>query len=114
MKKIVGLFIIVISIASCAMLKGGEKKVSVIQTNAECGMCKERIEGELNYTKGIVFAELNVSTKALTVKHNIEVITLAEIRKIVSEIGYDADEVKANPKAQEELPACCQPGGMGK
>jgi mercuric ion binding protein len=36
----------------------GQKKVeeAVIQTSAQCGDCKERIEGKLNYTKGVVFA----------------------------------------------------------
>ena len=100
---------------SCAALNiGGEKETVVIKTNAECGMCKDRLEGDLNYRKGIVFAELEVPTKELTVKYNKAKITLDEIRAIVSEIGYNADDVKANPTAQSNLPACCQPGGMDK
>jgi len=36
----------------------GQKTItSQIQTSAQCGDCKERIEGKLNYTKGIKFAE---------------------------------------------------------
>jgi mercuric ion binding protein len=91
-----------------------EKKPTVtIKTNSECGDCKDRIEGKLNYTKGIVFAELDYKTKLLTVKYNSKKITLDQIRKIVSEIGYDADDVKAVESAQKALPLCCQPGGMG-
>ncbi len=85
-----------------------------IKTTAECGDCKDRIEGKLNYTKGVIFAELNYETKILTVKFKTSKISLEEIKKIVSELGYDADEVKANPTAQKALPLCCQPGGMGK
>jgi mercuric ion binding protein len=85
---------------------------AVIRTSAECGQCKERIESKLNYTKGVVFAELNYETQALTVKFKPTKITLAEIRTIVSELGYDADDVKANAEKQRELPACCLPGGM--
>lgn len=84
----------------------------VIKTSAECGECKERIEAKLNYTKGVSFADLNYETKELTVKFKADKISLAEIKKIVSELGYDADEVKANPKAQKALPKCCQPNGM--
>ena len=42
-----------------------EKKVEVTTflTSAICGECKERIEKELNYTKGVVYAELNMDTK---------------------------------------------------
>lgn len=112
MKNIVIVLTLLTSLVSCAILQGGEKPTDIIQTNAECGMCKKRIEGDLNYRKGIVFAELDIASKNLTVKYNTSKITLDEIRIIVSEIGYNADEVKANKKSQSELPACCQPGGM--
>lgn len=88
--------------------ESGEAK---IQTSAECGSCKTRIEDKLNYTKGIKFAELDLTTKVLEVKYSPKKITLAEIKTILSETGYDADEVKANPAAVESLPACCKPGG---
>ena len=85
-----------------------------IQTSAECGSCKKRIEEKLNYTKGVRFAELDLRDKVLHVKFSTKKISLEEIKNILSETGYDADDVKANPKAVKELPACCQPGGMSK
>lgn len=89
-------------------------ETAVIQTSAECGSCKDRIEEKLNYTGGIKFAELNLEDKKVTIKYNPKKITLEEIKKTISEIGYDADEVKAVPSAVQALPACCQPGGMKK
>jgi cation transport ATPase len=51
-------------------LSYGQKSITIqIQTSAQCGDCKERIEGKLNYTKGIKFAELNDQTKIVTVKY---------------------------------------------
>lgn len=85
----------------------------VIQTSAECDECKERIEGKLNYVKGIKFAELDVDSRKLTVKFKTDVISLEEIKKEVSKLGYQADEVAADPEAFEKLPACCKPNGMG-
>ena len=85
-----------------------------IKTSAECGSCKERIEEKLNYTAGIKFAELDVRSKVLTVKYSKKKLSLDDIKKIVSEIGYDADEVKAIPASVEALPTCCKPGGMKK
>ncbi len=93
---------------------GQEVKTSVIKTSSECGSCKKRIEEKLNYTKGVKFAELDVPSKNLTVKYSTKKITLDEIKTILSELGYDADEVKAVPEAVKKLPACCQPGGMKK
>lgn len=113
--KVSMILAVLIMISSCASLKeGNQKETVVIHTNSECGMCKDRIEKDLNYRKGIVFAELEVATKELTVKYNKQKITLDEIRTIIAEMGYDADNVSANPTAQSELPACCQPGGMSK
>ena len=111
MKNIV-IILSTIVLNSCAVFQSAEKETIKIQTNAECNMCKERIEGELNYEKGIVFAELHVESKELTIKYKSKKITPQEIREKVSAIGYDADDVKADKEAQANLPACCKPGGM--
>ena len=103
-------------VISCFTLVAYGQKVQtkVIHTSAECGSCKERIEGVLNFTKGVKFAELDVESKDLTVKYKTKKISLDEIKKILVETGYDADDMKANPEAVEKLPACCKPGGMEK
>lgn len=86
----------------------------VIQTSAECEQCEERLETGLNFTKGIKFAELDMVSMKLTVKFKTNTIDLATIKSKISSMGYTADEVPADPKAFEELPACCKPGGMHK
>lgn len=91
--------------------KKGKVETVVIQTSAECEQCEERIEDGLNYTKGVKYAELDLTTMKLTVKYRPSQISLEDIKKKISSLGYDADEVKADPKALNELPACCKPGG---
>ena len=86
----------------------------VIQTSAECEQCEERLENGLNFTKGIKFAELDMVSMKLTVKFKTKTIDLPAIKTKISSLGYSADEVPADPKAFEELPACCKPGGMHK
>lgn len=88
--------------------------VAIIKTSAECNSCKVRLEDKLNYTSGIRFAELTLEDKNLTVKFNLKKISLDEIRKIISQTGYDADRITANPESVKNLPACCRPGGMKK
>jgi mercuric ion binding protein len=95
-----------------AQEKKGKTETAVIQTSAECGDCKDRIEGGLNYTKGVLFAELDLETKKVTVKFNTKKISLQQVKEKIASIGYDANEVKADSVAQKKLPACCQPGGM--
>ena len=112
--KSVIMFIFVLLMHSGVQAQEKQQKFQtvVILTSSECGDCKERIEGALNYTKGVVFAELDVSTKQVTVKFSTKKITLQRVKEAIAAIGYDADEVKAVPAAQKNLPKCCQPNGM--
>lgn len=106
---------IILALLFTSQINAQESKTTetvVIQTSAQCGDCKERIEAKLNYTKGVKFAELNLDDKKVTVKYSTKKITLAEIKQVIAETGYDADDVKAIPEAIEELPTCCKPGGM--
>lgn len=105
--------LIILSFAFTGVLFG-QTKTAEIKTTAECGSCKKRIEEKLNYTKGVKFAELDLASNIVTVKYSEDKISLAEIKKILSDTGYGADDVKADPKAVEKLPACCKPGGMKK
>jgi copper chaperone CopZ len=108
------LFLLMIFTAGGAQAQEKEQKFQtvVIQTSAECGDCKDRIEEALNYTKGVVFAELDLATKKVTVKFLTKKISLQKVKEAIAAIGYDADEVKAVPEAQRNLPKCCQPNGM--
>jgi copper chaperone CopZ len=105
------LFIATIALFSFTT-KNCEIKEVVIKTSAECDMCKEVMEEKLNYTKGITYVNLEVSSKLLTVKYKEDKISLEKIREIISNLGYDADEIKANSEKQQSLPSCCRPDGM--
>ncbi len=95
-----------------AQEKKSKLETVIIQTSAECGDCKERIEEMLNYTKGVKYSELDLETKKVTVKFSPKKISLSQIKVKLSELGYNADEVKSNPESVKKLPLCCQPGGM--
>jgi len=92
--------------------KVAKTETIIIQTSAQCGDCKERIESKLNYTKGVKFAELDLTTMKVTVKFTTNKIDSQKIKSIIAKIGYDADEVKALESDVKKLPMCCQPGGM--
>lgn len=115
MKKLMFLMFAVLVIQNTnAQEKKSKLETVMIQTSAECGDCKSRIEEGLNYTKGVKFAELDLETKKVTVKFSSKKITLQQVKEKINSIGYDADETKAIAEAVKKLPACCQPGGMKK
>ena len=94
-----------------ASLSFGQTKKAKIVTTAQCGMCKQTIEKAVNSLDGIETAELDVTSKKLRVKYDMSKISLDAIRQKVASVGYQADDVKANQKAYNNLPPCCQLGG---
>lgn len=85
-----------------------------IKTTAICNDCKERIEGALSYEKGVKSSHLDVKTKVVTVYYKKDKTSPDKIKKAIANAGYDADEVKANKKAYDKLPACCQKDGVNE
>jgi len=86
-----------------------EAKIT-ITTTARCGMCKENIEKALMREKGVRFAELDVKTAVAVVVYNSKKTTPETLRKAISDVGYDADEIAANPEAVDETEAMLQKG----
>jgi periplasmic mercuric ion binding protein len=94
--------------------KAPKTQTIVIHTSAECTQCEERLEKELNFAKGVVFAELDLETQNVTIKYSPKKTDAAKLKSVITSIGYDADELKADQAALQQLPACCRPGGMGE
>ncbi|MFC2101213.1 heavy-metal-associated domain-containing protein [Bacteroidota bacterium] len=86
-----------------------DKKTEIkIKTSAVCSMCKERIESNMAYEKGVSFVELDLETKMVSIRYRADKTNPDKLRQAIANIGYDADDVMANPKKYEKLPACCK------
>lgn len=103
--------ILFLCLASMAFSQKKSLDTLYIRTSALCQDCKQRIESTLNYEKGVKYAVLDLDTKIATVVYKTNKISQLALRQAISKVGYDADEVKADPKAVLLLPKCCQPGG---
>lgn len=79
-----------------------------IKTSAQCGMCKTTIDEGLEKVTGIYHADLDMKTKVVTVHYDAEKTNPDAIRKAISALGYDADDVAADPTVYEQLPGCCK------
>ena len=110
MKTILCCLIALLTVSTYAQ-KTPKKDTVVIHTSAQCGDCKTRIEEALNASKGVVFAELDLETKDVTIAFKPKKTNSNELSKVLTEAGYDANGMKANPKSVAELPKCCQPKG---
>jgi len=101
--------ILFLSIGLNASVRSKMETVS-IKTSAICESCKARIEKALKSTDGITEANLNLNNKKVKVKYDPAKITAEQIRVVVANTGYDADETKKNAEAYNKLPHCCQSG----
>lgn len=79
-----------------------------IHTSAVCEMCRETLDKAMAFEKGVKESKLNLDNKVLTVWYKPGKTNAARIRKAVSDVGYDADTLPANPRAYERLHECCK------
>ena len=86
-------------------------EVVTIQTSAVCESCKARIEKVLKNTDGVIEANLNLDNKKIKVKYNPEKTSADQIRTVIANTGYDADNVKKSDEGFKKLPHCCQKAG---
>lgn len=112
MKKIQFMFVLALALLGgqniFAQAKAAENDTVFIQTSAICGDCKERLEHNISFEKGVTFVELNDSTKVLTIVYKTGKNDKEKLKIAVTKIGYDADDLAADPKAYDRLPACCK------
>ncbi|TAE30874.1 MAG: heavy-metal-associated domain-containing protein [Cytophagales bacterium] len=108
--KLTALFsALLISFGLMAMTVADDKEVK-IKTSAVCEMCKERIERNLSFEKGVKEAVLDVDTKVVTVKFNPSKTDVNKIKANINKTGYDADEAIADADGYKKLPSCCKKG----
>ncbi len=113
MKLKLGIIIAILCMA-IMQVNAQETKTTIdtvkIQTSAKCNDCKERLEHNISFEKGVKSVELDNETKILTVVYKTAKTNKEKIKIAITKVGYDADEMPADQKAHDRLPACCQKG----
>ena len=89
-------------------------QTAVIKTVIHCDHCKkcetcgDKFNKILLREKGIQMVELDEKEMTIKVVFNAKKTTLHDIKTAISKLGYDADEIKADPIAYEGLDNCCK------
>jgi periplasmic mercuric ion binding protein len=109
MKKILLLSLVVTGMATISSAQEkAEQKATIKTPNALCAECKARIESYLRRYDGIVFLNVNFRKGETTVKYLTDRIDIEQIKTALANLGYDADDVMANPEAYKKLPKSCK------
>jgi periplasmic mercuric ion binding protein len=82
---------------------------AVIQTpGVQCEACKTRIENHLAHEYGVSSVRADYRRHTVTVTWYTDRTNIENIKTALANLGYDADDVTADPDAYKRLPITCQ------
>lgn len=96
----------------CSIMAANAQDKNAVATakfgvSGNCEMCKKTIESALD-VKGVKSAVWNQKTKIIEVAYQPSKITEAHLHELITASGYDTEQKKADEKAYNALPECCQ------
>lgn len=98
------LTLIFLSVTLTVCAQGKTRKTSAtIKSTVECELCKVNVEKHLSKVKGIRKVKADYQLHQIEIVYNSRKISLQEIKKIISDLGYDADDVPANNRMNQLL-----------
>ncbi|MDP2385779.1 MAG: heavy-metal-associated domain-containing protein [Bacteroidota bacterium] len=113
--KIMTIALLLVSVSTFAQ-KGKAKKIqtAVIKTMIYCDHCKkcetcgDKFQKELYGEAGIKRVDVDPKAMTITVTYDTRKTDPDKIRKSISKLGYDADDIKADPEGVAKLDGCCK------
>ena len=107
--------ILFLGLFSTPLLAQKKTETIVIRTTIHCDHCLQCDDCGLNIqrgsrkAKGITKVQIDPDANTITVTYRTNKTSPEKIRLAIASIGYDADNVKADPEAFAKLDSCCKP-----
>ncbi len=101
------------SMSAFAQKKGNINSV-VIKTTIYCDHCKkcetcgDKFNKSLYNEAGIKRVDVDPKAMTISVTYDARKTDVDKIRLAISKLGYDADEIKADPEGLAKLDGCCK------
>jgi copper chaperone CopZ len=109
MKKIKLLLAIVFGLTTATFAQTKPQMTATIKTpTVQCDQCKSRIERYMAHEDGIVKCVVDYKKKTTTVTWITDRTNIENIKTAIANVGYDADDVTAEPDSYKKLPTCCK------
>lgn len=119
--KHVKLLILMLLGAGSVCMAQATKLIQTVVINTptvQCSMCKDRIEKFMVREDGVNKINVDYKKKTTKVTFVSDRTNIENIKAAIANVGYDADDVAANPEFYNRLPKCCKKpedgGGMPK
>ena len=113
MKKLLT-FLIVVLMGMTVFAQKAETQTITIQTNGTCEHCKKVMMENVPQWKGVEKCSYDLKTAKLTITYQPQKTSPETLRTAISQLGYDADNVKADAEARAKLPSCCTQANKGQ
>jgi len=116
MKKFQLLAFLLVGFVTVSLAQQKVVKTVVIKTpTVQCDNCKKRIENYMSHEEGIQKVVVDFKKKTTTVTYLTDRTNPENIKTLIANVGYDADDITAEPDAYKRLPSCCKkPEDSGK
>lgn len=88
--------------------------ITIKSANLKCWICKDKLEtyinteSKANYESGISQVKFNLFRSEMRILYSPDRITPEDIRVIINNAGFDADEEKATEASYKKLPPLCK------
>lgn len=107
---LLGLIALTVMFSGNLMAQEKSKKTETIeiQSSVVCGQCEDRVIKNMAFEKGVKDVKVDLKTKIITITYKPGKTDKETLKKAITKIGYDADELLADEKAYTKLPTCCK------
>ncbi|MGE5108843.1 MAG: heavy-metal-associated domain-containing protein [Sphingobacteriales bacterium] len=105
------IFLLIISFVITTNINAQQKAVVTVKINIptiQGQPCKERLEQFLKYEEGVTKAVVDLRKKIITITYHTERTTIENLKTVIANQGFDADDIKANPESYNKLPTACK------
>ena len=74
----------------------------------QCNMCEHNIHAALENVDGVTKLTIDPISKTTTVQYDSSLIKLENLESLISQSGYQANDVKPDSAAYKNLDLCCK------
>lgn len=82
--------------------------ITISLPTVQCRTCKKNIETALKNQPGIVKTTVDIKNLKADVEIDKNLTSAGKVEELIAKAGYDANGVKADPVAYQNLDDCCK------
>jgi copper chaperone len=94
-----GAVVVVLALLLCGAASAATRTVVIKVKGMTCGSCAIAIEQTLKATEGVEGAEVSYESGEARVKYDDRKVSLAKLRGIINDMGYEAEGGRAGRRA---------------